>query len=241
VCVPDDEMLVDRLHLPAQACARVWCEILDATHARGDLFTMQVHPERFVKSLAAVRAVLTKADSLDGVWTARLDEIAQWWAARDRCRIERRAVVHGTVTYALVGDTRARMRLVGGAGTADQRAPGRSLTVPADRLPAVALARGTSATVRRFLEEDGFLVLTEPKVPCAVELPASVDGADQIALRRRVLATPHPLLAIDRWPYGATSALALTGDIDALTVQDFAFRMRENVQGVPKWIADGAS
>ena len=240
VCIPDDEMLVDRLRLPDQVCGRAWCEILDVTHARGDLFTMQVHPERFLKSVAGVRVVLNRAASLGGIWTARLDEIAQWWLARDRCRIERRAVVHGSVTYALVGDTRARMRLVGGAASAERR-PARTLTVPADRLPAIAVSRDVPTTVRRFLEEDGFLVLTEPQVPCAVELSGTVDAADQIALRRRVLSTPHALLAMDRWPYGSTSALALTGDIDALTIQDFAYRMRDNVHGAPSWITGAAT
>ncbi|HEY8301000.1 MAG TPA: polysaccharide deacetylase family protein [Jatrophihabitans sp.] len=239
VCLPDDEMLVDRLHLPEDAIAEVWQQILAGTHARGDLFTMQIHPERFVKSLAAVRSVLTEASSLGTVWTARLDEIAQWWRARAACRIEK-GRRDGRTRFALAGDSRARMRLVGGPNMKGPgRAPVRSMTLPDDRLPAVGLAQGTPETVRRLLVEDGFLVVTDPDVACAVQLPATVDATDELALRTRVLQAERPVLAVDRWPYGTQSALALTGDIDSLTIQDFFHRVRENARGVPAWLTGG--
>ena len=33
-----------------------------------------------------------------------------------------------------------------------------------------------------------------------------------------------PLLRLGRWPGGAKSALAVTGDVDALTIWDYALR-----------------
>jgi hypothetical protein len=38
---------------------------------------------------------------------------------------------------------------------------------------------------------------------------------------------PGPLVRVWRWPHGARSALAVTGDIDALTLFDFAVRSWE--------------
>jgi hypothetical protein len=236
-------MLVDRLHLADHLCAQAWCDILDTTHGRGDLFTMQVHPERFDHSGAAVQSVLSRAAALPGtVWSARLDEIAQWWLARDACRIEIGPVADGQMVCVLEGDHRARMRLVAGhSGDVVNREPVRQMTVAADRLPAVGVGRDVPPTVVRLLEEDGFLVTTRPPDECALHLGDVVDASDQIALRRRVLASEHPILAIDRWPDGARSALALTGDIDALTVQDFMHRVRENAHGAPASITDPES
>jgi hypothetical protein len=49
--------------------------------------------------------------------------------------------------------------------------------------------------------------------------------------KRRVLALldacPGPLVRFGRWPDGAWSALAVTGDIDAITWWDFIWRLVE--------------
>ncbi|MDO8567823.1 MAG: polysaccharide deacetylase family protein, partial [Dehalococcoidales bacterium] len=45
VSLPDDEILIDRLHIPERV-GDVWGRILAETHRRGELFTLQLHPER---------------------------------------------------------------------------------------------------------------------------------------------------------------------------------------------------
>ncbi|MCK5620360.1 MAG: hypothetical protein KAJ17_13215, partial [Candidatus Krumholzibacteria bacterium] len=42
----------------------------------------------------------------------------------------------------------------------------------------------------------------------------------------RLRACPGPLLRFGAWPHGNRSALAVTGDIDALTIWDFVHRLR---------------
>jgi hypothetical protein len=42
----------------------------------------------------------------------------------------------------------------------------------------------------------------------------------------KLRACPGPLIRLGAWPYGNRSALAVTGDIDALTIWDFAHRFR---------------
>jgi len=44
---------------------------------------------------------------------------------------------------------------------------------------------------------------------------------------------PGPLVRVWRWPDGARSALAATGDIDALTLRDFVVRSWETRDWVP--------
>jgi hypothetical protein len=40
----------------------------------------------------------------------------------------------------------------------------------------------------------------------------------------QVEGTGCPLVRLGRWPNAARSALAITGDIDALTLRDYGFR-----------------
>jgi len=60
---------------------------------------------------------------------------------------------------------------------------------------------------------------------------AYLDVADgewtEIAVLARIDAGPGPLVRLGRWPNGARSALAVTGDVDALTLGDFAIRSWE--------------
>src|SRR3954469_15547852 len=46
VAVPDDEILLDRLRLDEPERSAQWLQILERTYQRGDLFTIQLHPER---------------------------------------------------------------------------------------------------------------------------------------------------------------------------------------------------
>jgi peptidoglycan/xylan/chitin deacetylase (PgdA/CDA1 family) len=231
VAIPDDEMLVDRLHFSEAACARAWHSILETTHARGDLFTMQIHPERIDRSASALASVIERASSAEGgVWLARLDEIADWWLARHSCRIEMRIVGDGRAEFVVHGDPRVRMSLVGGAQPIppDLRHK-RALVLPVDPMPAISVEPGTSESILQFLHDDGYLVVRDRPAPqSALHLDRRAHHVGELSMRRSITTGEHAVLALDRWPAGYRSALAVTGDIDALTVQDFWHRMREN-------------
>jgi peptidoglycan/xylan/chitin deacetylase (PgdA/CDA1 family) len=230
VAIPDDEMLVDRLHFSEAACARTWRAIFDITHARGDLFTMQIHPERIARSASALASVIALASASEGgVWLARLDEIADWWLARHACRIEMRPLDDDRAEFVLHGDPRVRMSLVGGAQAAQPALHARRMILPVDPMPAVAVEPGTPDGVLRFLRDDGYLVERGwPSPRSAVHIDRTIDASAELAIRDRITTGPVAVLAVDRWPAGFRSALAVTGDIDAMTVQDFWHRMREN-------------
>jgi hypothetical protein len=56
-----------------------------------------------------------------------------------------------------------------------------------------------------------------------------VDSSDYTSIeacRRVIEESKRPLVRLGTWPDGARSALAVTGDIDALTIWDFAARFR---------------
>ncbi len=132
VSFPDDEMLVERLRLrEAGAIAQYWIAAFDQCHVRGELFVLQLHPERFPLCAAALERVLDHVARLGpAVWRASLGDVAAWWR--------------------------------------QQHAAG-------------ATGKESSA------------------------------------------AAHHP--ALGRWPLGATSAFVLSGDIDALTLWDYAARV----------------
>src|SRR5439155_1296640 len=137
----DDEILIERLGLEEPERTATWLRVLDWTYARGDLFTLQLHPERIGELGPALHATLAEARRRrPSVFIARLDELASWWTRRS----------------------------------------------------------GFASTTWR-----------------EAELLEAID------------ASGGPLVRLGRWPAGARSALAATGDIDAITLLDFALRSWE--------------
>jgi hypothetical protein len=81
VSFPDDEMLVERLRLrDAGAIAQHWIAAFDQCHARGEMFVLQLHPERFPLCAAALERLLDHVTQLGpAVWRASLGDVAAWW------------------------------------------------------------------------------------------------------------------------------------------------------------------
>jgi hypothetical protein len=240
VSLPDDEILVDRLGGGNGLVEDAWRRILSQSHQRGELFTVQLHPERIAGCAGELSAVLAEARTLTpSVWLARLDEVATWWRARTRATAE--------ITNA--GDGRFHVMVVGPGGTtvlaraveveaptvpwADgyQRVRGmtfdRPFAVRASRRPCIGLSPPTSPGLASFLRQQGYIVETGEDGQCYSHY---FDQTEFIAEQERPLlaqieGSNRPLLRLGRWPDGARSALAVTGDIDALTLWDYGYRL----------------
>ncbi len=203
VAIPDDEILVDRLDADDEAAAIQWRAMLDETYRRGELFTIQLHPERIVELGLALRATCQAARALSPrVHVARLDEIASWWLRRGAFRIQ--------ITRR--GDRRFRILVD---------------DVVAARVPAVGVSRRTPVAARAFLAADGFVVEETDRPDTHGAYVDTGPEWGEKALLDVIERSPGPLVRIWRWPSGARSALAVTGDIDALTLRDFALRSWE--------------
>jgi peptidoglycan/xylan/chitin deacetylase (PgdA/CDA1 family) len=83
VSLPDDEILLDRMGLPAEAIAGVWRRMAAMALERGELLTLQLHPERVFLLEPCLRAVLDFAVSTRAFWMTTLAEIARWWRQRE--------------------------------------------------------------------------------------------------------------------------------------------------------------
>jgi peptidoglycan/xylan/chitin deacetylase (PgdA/CDA1 family) len=241
--VPDDEILTERLGFNEMAAAAAWVHILELTYQRGELFTVQLHPERVPELGEALRAVLAEAHHRrPAVWSARLDEIAAWWLRRSRFSVNVRRLGECRFRVHIDADDDATI-LVRGIPTTDAYWSGRDAVCPERdlefdslRIPAVSVSRRTPREVERFLAEEGFPIEVSDD---ADAYGAHVDVGAATWTESDVLATvdagPGPLVRIWRWPNAAKSALSVSGDIDALTLQDFALRFWETRASLVKW------
>jgi peptidoglycan/xylan/chitin deacetylase (PgdA/CDA1 family) len=240
VSLPDDEILLDRLGGATNGLVeKAWRRILSQIHQWGELFTIQLHPERIVGCADGLSAVLSEARTLTpSVWLARLDEIATWWRAR----------VGATVEITDVGDGRFHLVVVGPSGTtvlaravevdaptvpwADgyRQVEATRLTIHAPLRPFIGLSPVTSLKLANFLRQQGYIVEISEATH---RYSYYFDQAEFVAEHERPLmaqieGTSHPLVRLGRWPLGARSALVITGDIDALTLQDYVLRFLGN-------------
>jgi peptidoglycan/xylan/chitin deacetylase (PgdA/CDA1 family) len=238
VAIPDDEIILERLRLDDAAATAEWLRIFELSYARGDLFTIQLHPERIFELEGALRSTLTAAAARrPRVFFARLDEIAEWWRRRARSTLAVSRAGAGTVRVHVDADREARIAARGLAvqgepwGGPDILVERGSFEAESEKMPVVGVSRRTPPEVRTFLTEEGLPYEDSDERGI---YGAYVDIADQdwseTALLDSIERSPGPLVRLLRWPNGARSALAVTGDIDALTLKDFVLRSWETRQ-----------
>ena len=102
----------------------------------------------------------------------------------------------------------------------------RDCEVRAERKPVVGVSTRSPAAVLGFLAEEGFPAeVSDERARYGAWVDAPGEALDQPAVLAAVEAADGPLVRLARWPAGARSALALTADIDGITLQDFALRL----------------
>jgi peptidoglycan/xylan/chitin deacetylase (PgdA/CDA1 family) len=237
VALPDDEIMIERLRISDQEQAQIWLDILETTHARGDLFTLQLHPERIYECAYATRELLAAARRREPpVWIATLGEIAEWWHARRSATLDVQDCGGGAFRIRLAGGVPGATVLVRGlnAGPASPWMSRDSVARTHDFLfrstvkPVVGISSRSPRALLDFLQEEGLQAEVSDH-PEQFGAYIDVDGNtfDQARVLNEIEQSPGPLVRIWRWPNGTRSALAVTGDIDCITVQDFAFRIWE--------------
>ncbi len=228
VSLPDDEIPLDRMYIhDAGYLGEMWRRIFDASYTRGELFTLQLHPERIDFFAGALRGLLTDARSRKpGVWIATLDQIAQWWDAKSRNRAQ--FVREGDGFRVEVSACPGTTALVCASGS--ERAQSSAVfTVDSNARPCVGVAPGSNRAALDALADLGYIVeVGERADGYAVHLgKVERDDFDAIVACRRVIdESRRPLVRFGTWPDGNRSAFAVTGDIDALTIWDFVQRFR---------------
>jgi peptidoglycan/xylan/chitin deacetylase (PgdA/CDA1 family) len=237
VSLPDDEMLLDRLGGGGHNLVeKAWRRILAHTHRRGELFTIQLHPERTALCADQLAAVLAEARQLSpSVWFARLDEIAAWWRARAATGVEINEIGAGQWQLSVAGPpgTTIMARGVDIQGPFQAWLDGYQLvaatacTIRAASRPFIGVAPTSSPAMVNFLREQGYLVQVSPdRDVYSIYLDRADFGPqDEHPLLASIEEGDRPLVRLGRWPHGARSVVCVTGDVDALTLWDYGLRL----------------
>ncbi len=241
ISVPDDEAIVDRLCVTDEReISRIWRSIMERTYERGELFTVQLHPERIFICEGAVTDLLRRARAADPpVWVATLGEIARWWQEKKEFGLELTNIDRGTYRVRASCSPRATL-LIRNSRTnvptehwskAYRSIRARDFTVESSARPCIGVSPKTSPDAVRFLKSEG-LVVEQSNGPGGHAIYFdnldTFQESDEKALSESIEQSEAPLLRYWRWPNEARSALSITGDIDAMTLTDFALRIVEN-------------
>ena len=236
-CLPDDEALVERLNVSEESMSRIWLEMLRLTYEHGELFTLGLHPERFFACEAALTATLRHASKArPHVWMARLEDIAEWWIARARTEIAIRETIDGRLHVSVRGPDGLTVLARGVALEAQSLHPwddrfqvvrGNDFHLPAGRRPFIGVSPSSPPRLVSFLRQQGYIVEeAEDGHNCTHFLDRDhFEEIDERPLLLQIEQGDFPLVRLGRWPRGARSALSITGDIDALTLWDYAMRL----------------
>jgi peptidoglycan/xylan/chitin deacetylase (PgdA/CDA1 family) len=234
--VPDDLELWDGLGSGEEGLLRAWLDTLNEVHRRGELFAPLFHPESFDLMRGPVEELLSAARAQrPRVWLTQLREVARWWhekeafrvgvhAEDDGLRLEFRCTDRATV-LARAWPSREELRPWDGAWGALAR---RSVRLDGGARPFVGVA-GLDRESVAFLEQQGYVVdATEDAARCTLQLdPQTVSGlGSEVALVEHIERSGGPLVKFSRWPDEAKSVLCFAGDLDALSLRDYARRLR---------------
>lgn len=248
--IPDDEMLFDRLRITdPREVGRIWSAVMQRVYQREGIYTLNLHPERGLLCRAALEELLKFAHSQpQPVWSARLHEVSAWWQERqtfrlhitpleaERWQVEATCAERATI---LARHLTCEDQPVEAWGEKEQRIAARRFIVRSTCLPALALSTRTPDEVEAFLYEQGYAVVPhveeerQADYACYLDLPDGLGQkrADQLRLRSELVdKIEHlaaPLLRFSYWPDGQRAALAISGDIDSITIQDFFLRIVE--------------
>jgi peptidoglycan/xylan/chitin deacetylase (PgdA/CDA1 family) len=241
VSIPDDEAIVERLNITARSkISEIWGAILRRTYNGGELFTMQLHPERISYCENALADIIQQAKGLNpGVWVTTLREIAEWWQERsrftfgispqgdDRYRVQANCNNRATV---LLKNCKVNMP-VNKWFASYQSIKAREFILESRARPVIGVAQDSSPAAVNFLRNEGYIVEpSEQPDNYGVYLNnlTQFHEVDEKTLSAQLEKSNAPLLRYWRWPDQARSALSVTGDIDSITLVDFMLRIFEN-------------
>ncbi len=110
--------------------------------------------------------------------------------------------------------------------------------VHAQKCPCIGLSPQTSQEVIDFLQEQGYPLIhasaqEADKYALYLDMPDGLGTTREEQVERRSVLVQRieqleaPLLHFGCWPDGHRAALAISGDIDSVTIQDFFLRVLE--------------
>ncbi len=218
VVLPDDEILIDRLYIKdIEKIKIIINEIYEKIKQREEMYIMQIHPERISFLKDAIISVLEKAEK-DNFWITDLYEIYGW--AKNYPEIAEINPLEKTITLKNISK-----RNIIAKNTKAEKISEKEIKYQSDKIPLIYVENNIKEDLKNLMKEDGFLI-TENK-DLKEQIPTHIENfeyKDYLKIRENILNSEKPLICLSRWPYGKKGALSITGDIDALTINDFFYR-----------------
>ncbi len=236
VCLPDDLDLHDGFCLGPEEIAQFWCQLLHKIHARGELFTLLVHSELAFVYAQPLKIFFQEIQRLQSsVWLAKLSEISDWWIEKTNfeVKIENGADnLHITFNCSPLATILTRgVDLNGNQQAWDERYSrlyAKDIRLAPGPRPFIGVSPTTSEQIISFLHNQGYILDTsELANQCATYINHTIlSGLNtELQLVNYIEASNGPLIKFGHWPDGAKSALNVTGDLDAITLLDYATRL----------------
>jgi hypothetical protein len=229
VSLPDDELLVDRLGIcDSHEVTAIWSDMLDSTREQGELLNLLFHPERIDFVAEPLAALLEQATSHRDVWVSSLDEIRRWWQDRANFSFSLAENKRDTYIITVKASSRASVALQQPGGKLEflSTEPNGTFALQSTLRPVVGVKVGYSDEDLRYLINEGFFLETNVDPGgCSYALEGN-SSRNLRQLLEDVKQARGPLLRFWRWPDRFRSALAITADIDAITIWDFVRRAR---------------
>ncbi len=238
VSLPDDDILVDRVNrLDLREIFSHWLTILQQTMERGDLFILQLHPERFEILKPVLTDLLAEVQrNSSHIWMAPLREIARWWKVRRHVQMEYDVLENNRIKLYLKRPVELEYECLNYHVQLQVKIVGmlksefnfEEIIIPISRIPLIGVSREVSPEFKEMLLNLGFYYVENP--PEKEQFSVYFETTPQMSseaewLKDFLTRLDQPLLRFNHWPGQHRSAFAVTGDIDAITAQDFFSRV----------------
>lgn len=240
VSLPDDDILIDRMtHNDDTKILGTWLHILEQARSRGDIFVLQLHPERYGMLRNTLMRLLKDVQAgYPDVWIAPLREVARWWQMRqqftvtfkenDAQKIKLEIKRPLDLNYSFLNlNYQPQVKIM---GLIKSRFTFEEITLKDHPVPIVAMGRRTSSRFREMFLNYGFPVLEDAPGPDGFSVYFDEDPPNFFSrkwLSDFLAGLNQPLIRFHLWPKNYQAALSITGDIDAITAQDFLSRIYE--------------
>lgn len=235
VSLPDDDLLIDRLGISDEkVITKIWSEILEQTYSRGELFTLQLHPERISQCKAALEKLLKISKASEPkIWIASLDAICDWWKEKDNFTV--RITDKNESGYKVEFNCSPRATLLVRSSDLKKEkfyndykvVNENTFWIKSQRRPVVGIPEDSPEQLSNFLKNEGIIfekAANTENYSIYLKKIKNFSTEDEITILNEIHSTKLPLVRFWRWPGGCRSALSITGDIDALTSVDFFSR-----------------
>lgn len=235
-CVPDDLQLHDGYGFGLEQISEVWLQILHQTYQRGEVFDLLFHPELASFCRSPLITVLKEAQSLHPkVWLAQLRDISSWWKEKSNFQVKIE-FTEGHSIFTFDCTPRATILLRGldpivASSHWDQnywRLESDILRINSPIMPLIGLSPDSPQWVVATLSDMGYILdnnVTANQCSLYIDETCLRKYRNPVDLTTFIENTSVPLIRFWPWPDGTRSALCITGDLDALTLFDYANRL----------------